>query len=185
MYAFGYQIPNTRGIYFSDYETVLTIIVANDEHFILTRNGDFFEVLHGDTETGYSLPIEQNEIHSIIYGITNAEVVENLLSAFYIDQEKGWTLLNRGKVIGNIHFSIESLLRGLSNRTNDELTQRLSVVKREIQKYKHMLDVAEYKAEINKLGEAICDDSPVDDIETNLEILYCERKPLEEELNRI
>lgn len=185
MYALGYQIPNTRGIRFSDYVTVLTIIGAGDEEFILTRNKDFFEVLYKDIETCYSLPVDENKVHSVIYGIENAEVVENLLGAFYIDQEKGWTLLNRGKVIGNIPFSIESLLRGLSNRTNDELSQRLSTVKREIKKYRQMLDVAAYKAEINKLGEVICDDSTRDDIEINLDLLYCERKPLEEEFRRI
>jgi hypothetical protein len=185
MYALGYPIPNTRGIRFSDYETVLTVIGSNDEEFVLTRNRDYLEMLHNGVEKGYSLPIEQTEVHSLIYGILNIEVVDNLLGVFYVDQEKGWTLLNRGKAIGNIHFSIESLLRGLSNRTNDELAQRLTVVKREIQKYKHMLDVAEYKAEINKLGESVYVDSPADDVETALEVLYCERKPLEEEFSRI
>lgn len=185
MYALGYPIPNTRGIRFSDYETVLTVIGASDENFVLTRNRDYIEVLHNGTEKGYSLPVEQNELHSSIYGIPNLEVVDNILGAFYVDQEKGWTLLNRGKVIGNIHFSIESLLRGLSNRTNDELAQRLAVVKREIQKYKHMLDVAAYKAEINQLGETAFIDSPADDIENGLDVLYCKRKPIEEELSRI
>ena len=94
-------------------------------------------------------------------------------------------LLNRGKAIGNIHFSIESLLRGLSNRTNDELAKQLAIVKREIQKYKYMFDIAAYKAEINQLGETIFVDSPADDIENGLEVLYCKRKPIEEELNRI
>lgn len=185
LYALGYPIPSTRGIRFSDYETVLTVVSANDEIFVLTRNRDYIEVLHNNVSKGYSLPVEQNELHSLIYGITNLEVVDNLLGAFFVDQEKGWTLLNRGKAIGNIHFSIESLLRGLSNRTNDELAQRLSVVKREIQKYKHMLDIAAYKAEINRLGETSFIDSPADDIENALEILYCERKPIEEELSRI
>ncbi len=185
MYALGYPIPNTRGIRFSDYETILTVIGANDENFVLTRNRDYIEVLHNGAEKGYSLPVEQNELHSSIYGISNLEVVDNLLGAFYVDQEKGWTLLNRGKVIGNIHFSIESLIRGLSNRTNDELAQRFAVIKREIQKYKHMLDVAAYKAEINQLGETAFIDSPADDIENGLEVLYCERKPIEEELSRI
>ena len=185
MYAMGYPIPNTRGIRFSDYETTLVVIGANDDEFTLTRNRDYLETRHNGVEKGYSLPMEQNEVHALIYGISNLEVVDNLLGAFYVDQEKGWTLLNRGKVIGNIHFSIESLLRGLSNRTNDELSQRLAIVKREIQKYKHMLDVAKYKAEINKLGEAVYIESPADDIEIALEVLYCERRPLEEELNRI
>lgn len=185
MFALGYPIPNTRGIRFSDYETILTVSGANDEELILTRNHNYIELRHNGTEKGYSLPIDQNEFHSLIFGITNLEVVDNLLGAFYVDQEKGWTLLNRGKAIGNIHFSIESLLRGLSNRTNDELAERLAVVKREIQKYRHMLDIAKYKAEINKLGEAVYVDSPADDIETALEVLYCERRPIEDELGRI
>lgn len=185
MYALGYPIPNTRGIRFSDYETVLTVSGASDTIFVLTRNKDYIEAAYNGSEKGFSLPVEQNELHSLLFGITNLEVIDNLLGAFYVDQEKGWTLLNRGKAIGNIHFSIESLLRGLSNRTNDELTQRLTIVKREIQKYKHMLDVAAYKAEINKLGETAFIDSPADDIENALEVLYCERKPIDDELIRI
>lgn len=144
MYALGYPIPNTRGIRFADYETVLTVVGADNSTFVLTRNKDYMEVLLDETEKGYSLPVEQNDLHSLVFGISNLEVVGNLLGAYYVDQEKGWTLLNRGKAIGNIHFSIESLIRGLSNRTNDELAQRLAVVKREIQKYKHMIDLAAY-----------------------------------------
>lgn len=185
MYALGYPIPNTRGIRFSDYETILTVIGANENEFILTRNRDYLEIAHDGTEKGYSLPTEQSEIHALIFGIENLEVVGNLLGVFYVDQEKGWTLLNRGKAIGNIHFSLESLLRGLSDKSNDELSQRLAVVKRELRKYRHMLDVAKYKAEINKLGETVYSDSPADEIDSALEVLYCERKPLEEELCRI
>ena len=120
MYALGYPIPNTRGIRFSDYETILTVIGANESEFVLTRNRDYIEMIHDGTEKGYSLPTEQNEIHGLILGIENLEVVDNLFGAFYVDQEKGWTLLNRGKAIGNIHFSLESLLRGLSDKSNDE-----------------------------------------------------------------
>ena len=114
MYALGYPIPNTRGIRFSDYETILTVIGVAESEFVLTRNRDYIEITCDGTEKGYSLPTEQNEIHTLIFGIENSEVVENLLGAFYVDQEKGWTLLNRGKAIGNIRFSLESLLRGLS-----------------------------------------------------------------------
>ena len=32
-----------------------------------------------------------------------------------MDQDKGWTLLNRGKVIGNISFNVRDLLIGLSS----------------------------------------------------------------------
>lgn len=185
MYALGYPIPNTRGIRFSNYETILTVIGANESEFVLTRNRDYIEMIHDGTEKGYSLPTEQNEIHGLILGIENLEVVDNLFGAFYVDQEKGWTLLNRGKAIGNIHFSLESLLRGLSDKSNDELSQRLAAVKREIRKYRHMLDLAKYKAEINKLGETVYSDTPADEIDAALESLYCERKPLEDELRQV
>ncbi len=185
MYAFGYPIPNTRGIRFSEYETILTVIGTNKNEYTLTRNGNYIEIAHNGIEEGYSLPAEQSEIHTLIFGIDKSEVIDNLLGAFYVDQEKGWTLLNRGKVIGNIHFSIESMLRGLSDKSNDELSQRLSIVRRELKKYRHMLDIAKYKAEINKLGETVYSDSPADEIDIALEVLYCERKPLEEELRRI
>lgn len=185
MYSLGYPIPNTRGIRFANYETIVTLVSANNETFVLTRNGDYIEAMHNNAEKGYSLPAETNELHSLIFGISNVEIVDNLLGAFYVDQEKGWTLLNRGKAIGNIHFSIESLLRGLSNRSADELAKRLSAVRREIQKYKHMLDIAKYKEEINRLDETTFLDSPADEIELALEVLYCERKPIDEELKRI
>ena len=48
-----------------------------------------------------------------------------------------------------------------------------------------MLDIALYKSEINRLGEISFIESPADDIENELEVLYCERKPLEEELIRL
>ncbi|GHV43359.1 hypothetical protein FACS189490_13500 [Clostridia bacterium] len=153
MYGLGYSIPNTRGIKFSDYQTVVTVDGDDGSKYVLTRNKEYVEFKHDGEEKNFSLPVEQNELHSRIFGIANLEVVDNLLGAFYVDQEKGWTLLNRGKAIGNVHFSIEALLRGLSNRTNDELALRLETVKRELRKYKHMLDIAAYKAEINKLGE--------------------------------
>ena len=44
----------------------------------------------------------------------------------YIDQDKGWTLLNRGTVIGKIKFSIEELLAGLNGIDIDELIEKKS-----------------------------------------------------------
>ena len=53
-------------------------------------------------------------------------MLNNLLGTFYVDQEKGWTILNRGVVIGSNHFNIEELIRGLSNRDCDKLINKMS-----------------------------------------------------------
>ena len=48
-------------------------------------------------------------------------MLSNILGAFYFDQEKGWTLLNRGVVIGSIHFNIDELVRGIGEKDCSKL----------------------------------------------------------------
>jgi hypothetical protein len=185
MFALGYPIPNTRGINFNHFELEAEVAINGDATARLIRDGDSMVVFQDENETFYSLPSDLTEIQKILFGVQNQEVLENLLGAFYVDQEKGWTLLNRGKAIGNIHFSLVALIRGLSDRSSNELAVRLASTKRELQKYRHMLDIAQYQAEINALGEAVIADAPSDELEKALEILYCERKPLSNELQRL
>ncbi|MDR3348661.1 MAG: hypothetical protein LBO03_03505 [Acidaminococcales bacterium] len=185
MFSLGYPIPGTRGLNFARYEFEADVISANHKTYRIVRFGDIVTLIGEGDDLSFSLPSDLNALHKIIFGIQNDEVLENLLGAYYVDQEKGWTLLNRGKAIGSIHFSIEGLIRGLSGRSNDELAVRLSSVKRELQKYKHMLDVARYQAEINALGENIAYDAPIDEIDTAIDVLLSERKPIFDELERV
>jgi hypothetical protein len=185
IYSLGYQIPNMRGLNFSRLNLDAEIItdIGTKKHIL--RSGDYITVMDDIGEHGYSMPSDMCMLHRHIFGIKNDEVLENLLGAYYIDQEKGWTLLNRGKVIGGIQFTIEGLIRGLSNRTNDELKTRLTMVKRELQKYRQMLDVAKYQADINAHCENIVFDTPIDEVDMSLNIALGERKPLEEEIKRL
>lgn len=185
IYALGYKIPNTKGIDFGDYELLLKVIGKEGHEYLLCRERDWMTIEYRCERKDYTLPFDLNTIHSQLFGIANNEVLDNLLGAYYIDQEKGWTLLNRGKVIGSIHFSIEGLIRGLSGRSSDGLADRLSMVKRELQKHRQMFDTAKYQAEINELGENIAYDTPTDEIEEELDILACQRQPLYEEYRRI
>jgi hypothetical protein len=161
------------------------IITKERMHKHILRSGDFITITDGNEERSFSMPSDANALHKLVFGIENGEVLENLLGAYYIDQEKGWTLLNRGKAVGGIQFSIEGLIRGLSNRSNDELAMRLETVKRELQKYKQMLDIAQYQADINVRGENIVFDAPIDEIDTSLDVALSERKPLEDEIRRL
>ena len=124
LYSLGYNIPNTRKIKFErcEVETMLfaekigdaTLSRTASDHIVLSTN---------DERTTYVLPEQQNELHSVLFGTENADILDNLLGAFYVDQEKGWTLLNRGVAIGSIHFNIEELIRGLSGRDCSSLIQ--------------------------------------------------------------
>ena len=72
-----------------------------------------------------------------IFDTEEVKVINNIIGAMYLDQDKGWTLLNRGKVIGNIHFNIEELIEGLTSIDVTEYTDRISFLNRELRRLKN------------------------------------------------
>ncbi len=187
LYALGYPIPSMKDLDFAKME--FSIVVQSDSGVVmeLRRFGAALELSHvGSQEIAtYSLPSDQNEVHKILFGINDETVLDNLLGAFYLDQEKGWTLLNRGIVIGRIHFSIEDFLRGLIGQPCTTEVKRLVAVDKEIKKYQYMLNVARYKAELNDSGDAVPFDTPAEEITKEILCLRNERKPLENEVRRL
>ncbi len=117
LYALGYPIPATRGLNFGCMEFVLCIETDSKKQLSVSRYGNTIDISGSATSLRFSLPAEQNQLHHILFEIESDVVLDNLLGTFYIDQEKGWTLLNRGKAIGNNRFNLEDLIRGLSGRS--------------------------------------------------------------------
>ena len=187
LYAIGYPIPSMRGFDFSEVEFQISIITDEGTNIQLSRLGSTIEFFRAGSNEGvkYSLPASQNDLHKVLFGIENELLLNNLLGTFYFDQEKGWTLLNRGKVIGSIHFSIEEFLLGLIDRPIAEERRRLAVIKDEIQKYKYMLNVAQYQLALSASGDAVAFDTPAEEITREILRLRNKRKPLENEVRRL
>lgn len=115
LYALGYQIPATEGIGNFDNMEFEILIKNNEQNFSINREKDIVKVKINKESLEFKIPEQENELHCLIFGIENDTILNNLLAVFYIDQEKGWTLLNRGKIIGNIRFNIEEFIAGISN----------------------------------------------------------------------
>lgn len=79
--------------------------------------------------------------------MADSRIIKNLLGLMYIDQEKGWTLLNRGKVIGGIHFSIDELMAALNHTDCESLFEKRDLIENEISKYNAMLNMNSIKEE--------------------------------------
>lgn len=187
LYALGYPIPSMCG--FNLEEAMFRIYIVTDDgtDIQLERFGATIELLRPKAKEvfKYTLPAQQNDLHKILFGIENELVLDNLLGTFYFDQEKGWTLLNRGKVIGSIHFSIEEFLLGLIGRPITKEMGQLKVIKDEIRKYKYMLKVAQYQIELKESGDAVPFDTPAEGILREIIRLRNKRRPLENELRRV
>ena len=108
-----------------------------------------------------------------------------MLGAFYVDQEKGWTLLNRGKVIGDIRFNIEALVRGLGGKDCEEKIKQLNYVKYQLKKYEYMYSVSEYQRKINEESNNLVYTTTDEAMIRKIEYLENELNPILEEMNQI
>lgn len=150
LYTLGFSIPNTELIKFENYEFILKLSF-NEKTYTIVRNNRIISI----NNTEFDLPVEQDAAHTFLFEISNPEILSNLLGTIYFDQEKGWTLLNRGTIIGTNRFSIESFFRGLKDDQSQEsyeIVERLKALDKQIAKYNLMLNIAEYQAAINQSG---------------------------------
>lgn len=184
LYAMGYPIPSMKGIKFSNLEFWLTV-ENNNKQYAIYRQGPYLSIEYDNVQTEYSLPTDFYEVISILTGCSNYDVIENLLGSFYVDQEKGWTLLNRGKVIGDIRFNIEALVRGLSGTDCSEKIAQLNYVKHQLKKYEYMYSVTEYQNTINEEEGNIVYDTVDETVTRKIDFLEIQRNPIAEEIKQI
>lgn len=184
LYSLGYQIPNTMNMKFEKCVTQV-LLDANGITYHIKRENEYLLVDDGTSTEYYILPTELNQFHAIVFGTDNDDVLNNLLGTFYMDQEKGWTLLNRGKVIGSISFSIEKLILGLSERDYQKLQTELQLLEREIKKYQQMRDIAQYQREIYEEKGDIIHDTYDETLQRDLSVYMFDVESLRKELREI
>ena len=184
LYSLGYPVPNTKNIKFE--KCIIVTEIENNYGFVtIRREGNYLQVRYANEEQVFTLPAEQNEFHQLLWGTNNLELLDNIIGACYIDQEKGWTLLNRGKVIGNIRYNIEQLVRALSGRQCTDLLLQEKRLELELKKYRQMQSIAKYKEEINEYKGELISESYDEELEKQLDVLYYELAVLNKELKRI
>lgn len=118
LYSLGYRITQTDGMEIYKYKTTLEIEYDNNKYFFI-RDKEKQEIRDINGNIKYNTD-KHIPMISVLLGIENDYISESLLGCFYIDQEKGWTLLNRGSVIGKIKFNIEEFFINLDNKFNVE-----------------------------------------------------------------
>ncbi len=186
LYSMGYSIPSTKNIKFERCEVETCLVTEKVGHVRLSRFGSGYLVADiGDESNTYVLPEQQKELQGILFGTQNDDILSNILGTFYLDQEKGWTLLNRGVVIGSIHFDIGELVRGLSGRSCEDLINQEAKLSRELGKYKQMFNVAKYRETIESEIGSLAVDHYEERYDSSLEQLLIQQSILKKELNRV
>ena len=148
LFGLGYNIPATDGIKTFDNFYIEIEYENNNDKYIIKRYQDNVQLYKGQETENFTVPEQLTELHSIIFNIDDIAILNNLLGIFYIDQEKGWTLLNRGIIIGKNRFNIEDFISALSNKDIQDINNELDKIKDEIRKYKYLKSIVEYRKEV-------------------------------------
>lgn len=177
LFALGYNVPSTKGMNMNDLDLEASV-TEDDKDISLKRHNE--EVAINDDTYLVSLKEEQENVLSIVYGINNPLLLDNILGLHYFDQEKGWTLLNRGIVIGSIHFKIEDLVEGLGEVNLNDLNIELKRLLNERQIYTQLLKLITLQKEY-EVRDYESDDS-TNALNNKLRTLNMQRNRLKREI---
>lgn len=185
LYSIGYSIPNTKNIKFENC-IVTTQIEENGRNVVLIRSTREYIVMNVDgNEETFILPSQEHNLHKKLFLTENVDLLNNILGAFYFDQEKGWTLLNRGIVIGSIRYNIEELIRGINNFDCSELVRQKERKSQDLLKYKQMFSVSKYQEAINMETSNLASESFDTTTESKINQCKIQQNILKKELQQI
>lgn len=144
LYALGYKITQTDGMSIYDYKTTLEIDYKDKRYFFI-RNRDEQYILDKDKNEKYKGKVNKEDyipMINILLEIKNDYIADSLLGCFYIDQDRGWTLLNRGTCIGMYKFNIEEFFINLDEKIDIEKNFiENKMLNRDIKKVNSLLNI--------------------------------------------
>lgn len=146
LYALGFDVKGTAGVDFDylKYNVSLNNYCGNMISIERNEFGENAPITVIENNHRYILsPCERDTIPSrFVFGVENKSIMRNILGAFYFDQEKGWVVLNRGRIIGKSVFSIEDFLCGLDDNDISGIKSEIIKLKNELLEYKSIYGVA-------------------------------------------
>ena len=186
LYSLGYNIPGTKRFAIEQHEIETVVETDRGQRIHLLRKSSSY-LLFTDNEgtRTYCLPEQADELHSLFFMTEDINVLDNILGVFYLDQEKGWTLLNRGVVIGSNHFNVEDFIQGLSGRDCSELKKKKMHLELELSKYCQISNVTKYKETLEQSRGSILKVTPDDELNMQIELQQIELNRVKNELKRI
>lgn len=183
-YAMGYPIPSTKKIRFSKLQTKL-VLETEKEIILSRRDNDILLEIEGVTEN-LELPRDLYYILGKVFETNNINVLESLLGCIYLDQDKGWTLLNRGTVIGGIKFKVETLIEGISEKDIANLKIEVEKITSELKRLKELQKIVLFQSEnFNLMDQSNFQSNKSSDIEKDILIVRSNKNELLKKLSTL
>lgn len=181
LYSLGFNVPNTKNVKFEKYDFQTLVITNNHKELLISRSDSIIRI----NDQFYSYPDDYNRVISTIFGAVNLDLINNLLGVIYLDQEKGWTLLNRGTIIGKNGFRIESFLRGLNDTNANVIVEKISTLNDEIAKYRLMKNISDYQNSLIEKSQPLRTDLYDEELEIKISLITNKINNLTTKINEL
>ncbi|WP_139690253.1 hypothetical protein [Streptococcus oralis] len=183
-YAMGYPIPSTKKIRFSKLQTKL--VLETEKEIILSRRDNNISLEIEGVRENLELPRDLYYILGKVFETNNINVLESLLGCIYLDQDKGWTLLNRGTVIGGIKFKVETLIEGISEKDIANLKIEVEKITSELKRLKELQKIVLFQSEnFNLMEQSNFQSNKSSDIEKDILIVRSNKNELLKKLSTL
>lgn len=175
IYGLGYNIPITHNIDPNSCKITIRLTCKKIE-YTLVRKGKHVDLITKDSAITFPVNNTNVALISKITGCDNQRLLSQILGTFYIDQESGWVVFNRGKVISKQDYNIDQLIYCLSD-LDDSIFIKKKVIEKEIRDNKNIINQFNSQSELDDYDE--CDihiSDEIFDARQQLELLQIELK---------
>lgn len=188
IHSLGFKIPSTKKVDMKKYKTIL-LLERDDKNLIsLEREDNNFSISFRDgTNFIFNLEekLDQFKALSIVFQCNKSNLLENILPVFYIDQDKGWRLVNRGKVLGDNSFNIEDFILSLNDKIEEDIASDIKALKEEIKRYEAIQCLMAYEIDVNESKDIFKQSDIVDQLLIQQGIKKFEIKEKEDEISNL
>lgn len=181
MLAMGYPVPSLKGIDFAEC-LIKSELDVECKKVTVEREGTLYKLHKNGEALAYS-NVYPEDGQKELFGLRDSSLLGMMPALFYFDQEKGGTLLNRGRPTSSnkINFNIEKYVLALSGFDYAELDSKIESLEEKIRKYKSIRNVSKYSnadSNFDKNGQRI---AFADEVAKSNVVLHSRLKSLKKE----
>ncbi|NLF48489.1 MAG: hypothetical protein GX582_02430 [Acholeplasmataceae bacterium] len=173
IFGFGFNIPITEGVSGDRFTVELTLDIQNIQYKLI-RKGNKVDILFPNGSKTFSVTNNNRAVLELLLKNSNPNLLSNVLGTFYIDQESGWVVFNRGTVISGQRFNVDQLIYGLLN-IDESLFVKRTAIDKDIKDYTAIIKLHSSQ---DRLEEFFDQKDPIDDriqkCQQNLNVLKIE-----------
>ena len=185
LHGMGFTIPSLKGLNMDECFVKMGVHRDDGTDIEIRRYGKDLTIIQDGSPSSFRLPRQLEDAVSVIFGTGASDICPFILGSMYIDQDKGWSLLNHGKVIGKNRFFIDHFLTTLCSDEVSKIQFKKDSLKSESKRYKELLNLFDRQKTLDNISRNDVDTTVVESLQGDINKLNVQLAQLNKEYSRV